>query len=554
MHWFDDLAKTLAAKNVPRKSALASIARVAATAAVFPWASTATAALAQPVSSTRRTAGVPASRMRPVRGVPTLAPTVLPSTTRVGPCTHRFAGSGNALTYSASSTAGGRMLQLTIEQQMVVERAGSAAHVGGTSTIAVTSGGEPVARIEANFRPAAANAPPSGTVAVRYGAFVRGLRDATLTVEHGTIAGPGGDAHASPHVEIDPALREGVAALFARARTELGTCGAAASRPLPRERQSHRELTRAVHRERTAIAQTSPDYPRTTDQNGIGRDGSGTPDCHTCTQNLMVSWAECMVGAAATGWLCPPCAVGAVAGCYSSMVAGGIGCLIPTVGGCAEVICPSLGTCDHGYTCCGDICCASGDVCTNGVCCPGDNPLGCGQPRPTCCAPGATCCGDSCCPAGSVCSSDGTCFTCPAGQTNCGGTACCAAGQICHNGKCCDFLCGDDCCVSGEVCNHQSQTCGYGGVCGGQFCTFTQACVNGRCVNVATPAPSPKPQSKFLHCRAGFAVCNSPNPDGSVTSICCPSNMQCCNGVCCTAPNETCCARGGALGCNVCIR
>jgi hypothetical protein len=579
MNWFDELSVALAAKSVPRRTALSNVARVAASAFLFPWASTATAALAQTPPPMRRGAALPATRVRPSLGVPALRPATLPSTTRIGPCTHAFSSRGSGLTYSASSSAGGRALSLTIEQQSIVQRAsGGTTLFGGTSTITVTSGGDQVVRIAANLRPTAPGAPASGTVSVTYGAVVRGLSSASLTLDRGTIGGTVGgrrlvpmtarsgvapeevrfaDARAFPRVELEAGLRDGIAALFARAKTELGSCAPSARGPAPRVPRARRTLVRAVaeRHDPAVVAQTSPDYPRTTDQNGFGRDGGGTPDCHACMQNVMVSWTECMLGAGATAFFCPPCAAGAVAGCYSSAAVGTGACYLPTVGGCAEVICPDVGSCDRGYTCCGQICCAAGDVCTNGVCCTAENPLGCGSPRPSCCAPGSTCCGDSCCPAGSVCSADGVCFTCPPGQTNCGGTACCTAGKVCHNGKCCDFLCGDDCCVSGEVCNHQSGTCGFGGVCGGQFCTFTQACRNGRCVNVATAIPSSRPKgSTFVRCPRGLVVCQSPNTDGTVTSVCCPSNRQCCAGVCCTAPNETCCSSGGSLVCNVCIR
>jgi hypothetical protein len=577
MNWFDEFSVALAAKNVPRGTALKNVARVAASAFLFPWASTATAALAQTPSPTRRGAGLAATRVRPVAGVPALLPARLPSTTRIGPCTHRSGGQGNGLLYSASSSANGRALRLTVEQQSVVQRAASGKPlVGGTSTITVTSGGAQVLRIEASFNPIAAGVPASGNVSVTYGALVRGLSSASLAIDRGTISGTVNgrtlaattarnatapeqvrfaDARPFPRIDIDPALRDAIAALFEMANTDLSSC--APSTPARRPRRPKRTHTRAVAAwdDGAVIAQTSPDYQRTTDQNWLGRDGDGTPDCRACYQNVMVSWAKCMVGAGATAWLCPPCAIGSVANCYTS-VAVGIGlCYVPDAGGCAEVLCPSVGSCDHTYTCCGQqICCPSGDVCnSNGVCCPAENPVACGTTRPTCCASGSTCCGGSCCPAGSVCSADGTCSTCPPGQTNCGGTACCAAGKVCHNGKCCDFLCGDDCCVNGEVCNHATGTCGYGGVCGGQFCTFTQACVNGRCVNVTTPSSPPKP-SQYMRCRAGLFTCHSPNADGTVTTVCCPNNWQCCAGVCCAAPNETCCSRGGSLGCNVCIR
>lgn len=545
----------LAAKRVPRGTALRNVARVAASAILFPWASTATAALAQTSSPTRRGVGRAATRLRPTAGVPALLPARLPSTTRIGPCTHGLNSRGSSLTYRASSSAGGRALSLTIEQQSVVQRnAGRATLFGGTSTITVTSGGDPVVRIEATLRPTAPGVPAGGNVSVTYGALVRGLHSAALTIDRGSIGGTVGgrrlipmsarpsltaenvrfaDARAFPRVELEPGLRDGVAALFERAKADLGSC--APSAPAHRPRRPRRTHTRAIAdpHDDAVVAQTSPDYARTTDQNGFGRDGGGTPDCHNCTQNVMVAWAECVVGSAATGWLCPPCAVGAVAGCYSSAAVGMAACYAPTVGGCAEVLCPSIGSCDHTYTCCGQVCCASGDVCSNGVCCPAENPLGCGTTRPTCCAPGSTCCGGSCCPAGSICSADGRCFTCPPGQSNCGSAGCCAAGEICHNGKCCDFMCGDSCCVS----------------------RFTEQCVNGRCVNVSTGrTPPPQNPSEYMRCRAGFAPCRSPNADGTVTTICCPSNRQCCAGVCCTAPNETCCSRGGVLGCNVCIR
>ena len=577
MPWFDDLAKSLATANVPRKTVLANVARVVASAAVFPWTTTSAvaAALEAAEQPARGAASMPMTRIRPVRGTPALSPLTLPSSSRIGACTFRYAAGGNGLTYSASSNAGGRALLLTVDQQAVSEGVdGRPARYGGTTTIVVTADGAPVVRIESNFRPAAKNAQPSGTFSVRYGTAMRGPGDATFTVDRGTVSGAVGaraivpfaargmvapeavrfsDAAALPRLEVEQSLRDGVAALFARAKTELAACAGTASPA--RAPRSHRTLTRAAHHHEPAVlAQTSPDYPRTTNQNFIGSDGAGTPDCNTCLQNVVTSQAECLIAAAATAFFCPPCAAGALPGCYTTAAMGFLGCHVPTIGGCAEVICPSGGTCDKRYTCCGHLCCASGDVCTNGVCCPPDAPLGCGQPRVTCCEPGATCCGDLCCPAGSVCGADGTCFTCPSGSTTCGGNACCRAGQTCHNGKCCDFLCGDDCCLSGEVCNHQSQTCGVGSICGREFCGFAQTCINGRCLNVATPAPSSRPKGQYMQCRAGYSSCNSPNPDGTITTICCPSNMNCCNGVCCTAPNETCCSRGGALGCNVCIR
>ena len=244
MNWFDELSVALAKKSVPRRTALTNVARVAASAFLFPWASTATAALAQTAPPLSRGSGFPARRVRPVLGVPALRPAKLPLTTRIGPCTHRFNSRGSALTYSTSSSAGGGALSLTIEQQSVVQRGagGGATLFGGTSTITVTSGGDQVVRIATTLRPTAAGAPASGNVSVTYGPLVRGLSSASLTIDRGSIGGTVGgrrlvpmsarpgvapeqvrfaDARAFPRVQLDPGLRDGIAALFDRAKTRL---------------------------------------------------------------------------------------------------------------------------------------------------------------------------------------------------------------------------------------------------------------------------------------------------------------------------------------------
>jgi len=546
VHWFDDFTQAVADGRTSRATVLKGLGRLVAGAVLAPLAGPVESAFAQPQAP--RPTSTRLTPMHVIKGIPRSLTHSQPNSFLEGACTFRL-GSSKEVAFSADSSS----LKLSIHNTYSPRRSSktSPTSVSGNSVVEITSAGESLVRLDSRFGPTLAHTtePPHTTADFRYGSKLRGVKNASLTVRGGTVAGTidgksivpfAAQAHVAPEsvhysnghalaLENDHALRGQVDQLVNVAKSKLTSCRA--KRHTARhtsERPSGADAVQTAMHGRTDalvvadsadvdfVVADSADYANDCCQNGSSM-GSGTSHCTTATQQVMTDFGVCIVSAIASAVFCPPCGAAATADCYESLAKDVLGLYVPGVGGCDEVPCGlqadftttqfGIRSCDFNSTCCGDnLCCPSGEVCApeQRVCCPASAPIGCGSESPFCC------------PSGFACGDGATCFACP-------------QGQVAHNGHCCSLLCGDECCVNGQLCDQAGGHCYY--------------------PSFGTPTPRPTGTgSKFMRCRAGLTTCHSVYRDGSTADVCCPSGLACCAGTCC-GPGQQCGGNGAEYAC-----
>lgn len=538
MHWFDELAKGAAAGTLSRKIVLRGFAALAGASSV-PWAATA-------VASPNTT--MPKNLLR--TGLPPLQSTAISKNRTLGiGGRQRLPTPGSTIStckFQSGSFA------ISIDQIPTIE--GSPAkpplRTGVKSKIEISRDGATLLHIDIDLHPVAAHEAASGTVALRYGGTIRGIRTASFTVANRSVSGriddrpietyQGNSGHSDSFhfsdrtstlvLAMDPALRTELMALPERVKSDAARCSS------PSHLQRARRRTHDGY-----IVADAGDYQGYTLQNILA--GETTPHCTNCIKNTADSFLECAVGAAAQAFFCPPCGISALLTCYIDLPIAIAACFVPG-SGCDEVSClpDSVGACDKSFNCCGSICCPQNDTCYHvpdfnptksggSICCPPTAPVGCGDPtRPFCCSPGSVCCDNgTCCDSGLACSPGGACVGCGPGQKIVGGV-CCEPASIC----------GSTCCAAPTMCDPQTKTC--------KVPSFGAATPKPRVI----PCTLPKGQTVFGQATGGSKfgeLCYTPGHPastilGGAAGVCCNSGETCCGGKCC-GPNPS----GGAYYC-----
>lgn len=446
-----------------------------------------------------------------------------------------------------------------------------------TSTSTLSADGQTVLTIDALYVARGKSKLPDIKIKQTYGAMIRGIHLANLSVSDGQVTG---DIDGRRIIPFQLTAKSGPVALtFADGRpppnADLEPALASALQELDREAMLPFAAVGVL---------PFQDDPGGSRQNGLLDDE--TPHCVACYRGCAKN---------VLSWVVPGAAELCLATCY-----------IPIEGDCAEKSCSVASTCDSDQTCCGDVCCGPTNVCGNalGACCPKDFPVGCGDETKIICYPsGSQCCGATdacesgtvcqvipgappgarprCCPSdrtcdADCCSADQSCLrtasgkgVCCAGEL-CGDQCCvgtCVAGQCCptQGGTAAATVCGNACCGPLERCIDPTHSlcCTPLKSCGAQCCGDTESCVAGSCCPQdracgtvccgagmmcqdrvrGTCAPIP------VTCPQGESPCfprgEGTSPVSSATPICCPTGSACCAG-----PPATCCAPGGSRECN----
>jgi hypothetical protein len=572
-HWFDGLAKELAAKDGSRRTFLGGIFATlgaAATGAV-PGAD----ALASPYPGR-----LDAAQSR---------------SAKTGTCTVARSGKDSTVHHTIQTTFNGKALSHTLDLTMThPDKKGQAVHI--TSTRTITLGGDSLLTVEKDSQGS------STQVKLTYGAAFQGVKEVVYTTDgkqiQGTIDGQkiapisaGADSSSlrlatgktPPAIKPDAALESALSDLLKKAEADVSSCAPRAS---DRGSNSVHDIPSyasnfirssgtisaftgflsswfapiAVHAETSAADGLGYGYG----QSGIPQNSSACQSCQDkCAEAALVCDAGACSASAACFFFWGLCCAGSLAICSGTAVIcdnncssagtntqpGGACCPVgcPNVDGCCyqnqqcsgtaniccaeNVIVCNGNCCNQGDTCCGNSCCASGNVCKDGVCCAARNVI----------------CKGVCCASGQVCSTEGICckqLSFNSTPVSCSGT-CCASGSKCAKGyptapeTCCatEHICGTACCPAGCVNGNEcAPLCLTGINCG-------KSCCDWGCADASTSTC--KPAQK---CASGQSVC--PANQSGVPNLCCPNGTGCFNGKCCATGSIACIGKStGAMGC-----
>jgi hypothetical protein len=605
-HWFDGLAKKLAAGDASRRTFLGGIFAT--------FGATATSGSPRASGLAWFLPGEPDAALPQVR------------TEQRGPCTFEFRGKETTVHHSVQSTVNGKVLTHTSETTLTrpAQRGQGTPQI--TSTRTVTIGSDSLLRIEHDSRDGATQ------LKVTYGSAFQGIREATFTSDGKTIEGTidgrhtlplpvRGDASllkfadgkTPPVVKLDPSVDRALAAILKQAKDDVASCkqiGAGrastfeegrpadvssgapakgwisaffskltASSPLtltatpmslgtPSSLFSTERLDVGVGYSIPSAASPNPVLPQT--------GGQGCQDCQNdCARDYVICEAAAGIGCVFTLFFAGACEASALIACSVT----GATCLSTcdnAGNACCPVGCPNNGCCNSGEQCtstadfccpdgvavCGITCCPAGFLCKDGACCTTDRVV----------------CAGVCCPENQACSTGKIC--CPKHGSNsqpvsCGGT-CCPEGQNCTSGvepgskMCCPdkFVCGDVCCgeggtcKNGKCCGFSSQT-GAGFWCGDHCCNGGGGqCVNGLCPPLCLTGVFCGASCCAWGCAdARTNTCNKPQTCGknqyvctpnasNVPNVCCPNGTGCLDGKCCPTNTVSCNNKTtGVLGC-----
>jgi len=531
MNWFDRAVVKLATDGLSRRSFLASASVITATLATKPFS-----ALAFDINPPPKPLPGPHPNPVNVHGIPGWRGSPPTSRTHVfGPFQAATQNRNVTWSYKGEVSVDGIPSTISIKRTSTYQpQTGPPSSVSVLMSMQVIHGGqlafETIRRFTSSLP---SHGLADGSVSCQFGPAIPSLKTAALLARNGEVTGNvNGTAIAPMRLgqsgtlrysdgrdvlgpAVSPELSKALAALQVKVKTDAEVLEHPAPgpiHPIP------------VH---TPSPIRPLDLPCGEDEAGTDQNtllNWVTPDCQSCMKNC---WDVTLVCDIVTVFCLGLCTAACTAGWDTVCEAH---CLIPG-GGCCETFCSVGSCCDNGYSCCGgygSICCDNSQTTCAGpnrdTCCPLCAPVGCGSPVPVCLIPGTTCCGTT-------------------------ASGYCMPNERCMSNGCVEgFQCGNNWCPKGSQCINGN--CGLGKPCTSptgtvSFCSFTQTCVNGTCVS-NTPANN---------CPSGLVVCQSTNEGPGPATVCCPPNMKCCGGKCCTNVADLCCAPGGnPFGCySTCI-